>query len=248
MPETLQEFRGRTQGFSQHSLWETEGFTPNRQSLLPKVLDDGSGLLLPFYGSTTVFLLPPAVKQALRRLQDILYTRCGDMLAERLEADSFHITLHDLVSGPDEAALRSLMTQTRIAAVDPLTLCHRELAAPIRMQSTWAFNMNNTSVVLGFEPADEASCRRLMQMYEYMQRAVHLNYPLTPHVTLGYYRPQPCDRDALHRLDDALNQMNRLCRTGDDAARDGARIQVELGPQALVYQEFTDMNNYRIFV
>ena len=32
------------------------------------------------------------------------------------------------------------------------------------------------------------------------------------------------ERDALHRLDDALNQMNRLCRTEDDAAQDGARI------------------------
>lgn len=245
--ETLADFRNRTQGFSQHSLWETEGFTPKYNSLVQKVFDDGSGMLRPFYGNTTVFQLDGETKRTLRRMQDALYARCGDMMAERLEEASFHITLHDLLNGNDWQQLHHAMADVRgrVQAIFPQVLA--QLAQPLRMRSTWAFNMGNTSVVLGFEPADEDSCRRLMTMYDCLQQAVPLTYRLTPHVTLGYYRPAPQDKAHLDSLALALAEINRSHMMDGDPAHDGARLEIGLAKESLVYQEFSDMNSYQTY-
>ena len=87
--ETLNQFRDRTQGFSRDSL-PREGCFETRDSLTVKV--GRSGEFLPFAGNTTVFLLEEEAKDRVEKIQDTLYESCGDMLADPLEKDSFHMT------------------------------------------------------------------------------------------------------------------------------------------------------------
>ena len=101
--------------------------------------------------------------------------------------------------------------------------------APIRMRATWMFNMVNTSIVLGLAPADEDSWCRLDEMYTALESVVPLGYGLTPHITMGYFKPgtyTPYDGDCLRK---ALRSVE---------------LDVELKFENLVYQEFLDMNHY----
>lgn len=193
---------------------------------------DDAGSFRPFAGSTTVFTLPEECLDRLETIQSLLYDRCGDVLARRLEKSSFHITLHDLVSGapsPElEGRIRAIREQA-MAAVRSIA----ESGETVRLHSTRLFNMVNTSMVLGFAPADEESCRRLMAYYEALQGVLHLGYPLTPHVTLGYFRPGMIGEDALSRLRRVVDLVGeREC------------FSVELPVSRLEYQHFSDMGRY----
>lgn len=242
-PETLWQFRERTQGFSQNSLPpEGESFFL-RPSLTAKV--SPSAELRSFYGSTVLFELSAKEKERLAALQEILYHRAAPLFAMPLWPDSFHITLHDLISGPPTDATWARARACRETALRILEEVRQELGTePIPMRSTWCFNLVNTSVVLGFEPADEEACRRLMNAYcafEIEGEPFCLGYGLTPHVTLAYYRPAICDPDdagmrsaeELRPLRDALCEINQK-----------EPMTVYLRPEALCYQLFTDMNHY----
>lgn len=61
-----------------------------------------------------------------------------------------------------------------------------------------------------------------------------LDYPLTPHVTLAYYRPGCIEGDRLARLRRAIREANGQWKP-----------ELELYTMALAYQEFADMNTYR---
>ena len=227
--ETLAAFRRRTDAF----IWD---------SLPPDVLQThgrlgdkvgAEGKLQPFWGSTVVFCLPQPAKAWLARVQAALYAQAGDLLAEPLDPDGFHITLHDLVSGCDRAGVEQDMARLR----GPARQCVRELVSRgevIRLRPTAVFSMVSTSVVLGFEPSEETSCRRLMEYYEQMQQVHALDYPLTPHVTLAYYRPGCIEGDRLARLRRAIREANGQWKP-----------ELELYTMALAYQEFADMNTYR---
>lgn len=97
---------------------------------------------------------------------------------------------------------------------------------------TWVFNMVNTSVVIGFEPAEEADCRRIMSMYEELQQAVRLDYPLTPHITAAYYKPGKYGHSEIERLAGVCDMLS------------GEQFVIQLRIENLVYQEFADMNQY----
>lgn len=73
-----------------------------------------------------------------------------------------------------------------------------------------------------------------MGYYEQMQQVHALDYPLTPHVTLAYYRPGCIEGDRLARLRRAIREANGQWKP-----------ELELYTMALAYQEFADMNTYR---
>ena len=120
-------------------------FTTN-PTLRKKVDEEGN--LLPFVGNTVVFLLDDDTKESLRQLQEELYRAAPDMLAKPLQMSTFHMTLHDLANGTlDQPGLVEYMnyTQERVSQILP----GWKAAAPLRMRTTWLFNMVNTSIVLG---------------------------------------------------------------------------------------------------
>ena len=230
MPETLREFHQRVDGFMLDSL-PREGGLVTREPLREKVGPDGR--MLPFFGNTMIYDLPDAVKVQISRMQVLLHHLCGPCLAEPLSPATLHLTLHDLLNGVDESALRDGVAATGAQAEALLADMRREIAPPVQLRSVAAFNMVNGSVALGFAPETEADCARIMALHARFQQVVALSYPLTPHVTLAYYRPGRYGRDMVDALAEALRQINAL-----------PPVRLSLSAEMLHYRRFSDMNHY----
>ena len=227
--ENLQEFHARVDGFQRDSLPHESPLT-TKPLLVEKVAAEGR--LLPFFGNTMIFDLPQDVQLTIARMQLLLHHRCGSMLAEPLAPHMLHMTLHDLLNGVDKAALAEPVRRTGEAAKAILARQRGE-DRPIRLTSALAFNMTCGSVALGFAPDTEADCAVLMGMHADYQAVVALDYPLTPHVTLAYFRPGTYGPEAVTRLAEALRAINAL---------EKVRITVDAG--CLHYYTFEDMNTY----
>ncbi|MCI5900273.1 MAG: hypothetical protein MRZ69_08005 [Lachnospiraceae bacterium] len=160
---------------------------------------------------------------------------CAEMLAEPLVCDTFHITLHDLANGMRSQELQEKIENSEYHAKQLLGEIKAEDSHRIKLRSTFLFNMMNTSVVLGFAPAEEESCYRLMSLYERFQSVINLSYPLTPHITMAYYKPGRYGTAQLDRLREVIRYVDEL-----------GRIELELNAENLAYQCFTDMNHYVI--
>ena len=228
--ENLHEFHARVDGFQRDSL-PHDGPLTTKPLLVEKVAPDGG--LLPFFGNTMIFDLPVETQLEIARMQLLLHHRCGFMLAQPLAPATLHMTLHDLLNGVDAAALAEPVRRTGEAAK---AILHRPRAAPqppIRLTSTLAFNMTNGSVALGFAPDAEADCTALMSMHADYQAVVALDYPLTPHVTLAYFRPGSYAPEAVTALAEALAAINAL-----------PRVHIAVAAGCLHYYTFEDMNTY----
>ena len=228
--ENLHEFHARVDGFQRDSL-PHDGPLTTKPLLVEKVAPDGG--LLPFFGNTMIFDLPVETQLEIARMQLLLHHRCGWMLAQPLAPETLHMTLHDLLNGVDAAALAEPVRRTGEAAK---AILHRQRAAqqpPIRLTSTLAFNMTNGSVALGFAPDAEADCTALMALHRDYQSVVALDYLLTPHVTLAYFRPGSYAPEAVTALAEALAAINAL-----------PRVHIAVDAGCLHYYTFEDMNTY----
>lgn len=189
---------------------------------------DEEGKLLPFVGNTVVFLLEDESKEDLYRMQEMLYQAAPDMLAQPLQRSTFHMTLHDLAnSQPEESGLYDYMKYTQEQAVQILSQWKND--RPLRMKTTWLFNMVNTSIVLGLSPADDETWKQLDDMYMQLESVVPLGYALTPHITMAYFRPGVYTEEQVQRLSGALRKVE---------------LEFTLSMEQLVFQNFTDMNHY----
>ena len=141
MLENLNAFRQRT-AFVWDSLPREGGFETNPR-LAEKVGPDGK--LRPFFGDTVIFDLDAADKDWLREIQLRLCGLCGGMLAEPLDPESFHITLHDLNSAPRRGDIAEAMARAEVSAKELLSEIPE---GEIHVRPTAAFSMVNTSVVL----------------------------------------------------------------------------------------------------
>lgn len=207
------------------SLPEAGDFSTN-PNLTKKVNPEGQ--FLPFFGNTVVFDLDSKAKEHLHSLQDELYRNSGWMLSRKLDPSTFHMTLHDLVNGPElTEELKAEMTEAE-AKVNHLLTQWRYLP-PLHMKTTWLFNMVNTSIVLGLVPADEESWHRLDEMYTALESVVHLGYALTPHITMAYFKPGIWSQYDMNYLRQALHSVE---------------LGLELRVEDLLYQVFQDMNHY----
>lgn len=228
--ESLQDFLNRINSFNQNSLPKDCDMQTNT-NLLKKV--DTNGKLLNYSGNTIVFYLPEDVKEKIYLIQQKLYDICGDILAEQLTKDSFHITLHDLLNG-----IPSENLQQEILKIQPLAIKILDNKTDIiRMKSNFLFNMVNTSMVLGFEPVDNDSHKTLMRYYQDFQNVVNLDYSLTPHVTIAYFKPQIINKNQVENLQIVI-----------DWVKAQKSIYFDLSGSMLKYQTFTNMNNYKTVI
>lgn len=236
MIETLEQFKNRVYEFEYNSVFPDElGRFKTNDSLNRKVAADGS--ILPYIGNTIVFILNEDSKQTelLKKrilwIQEMLYTGCNKMLAEQLSANTLHMTLHDLKNGlPGQLSMEEIQAVGRRAKKE-LEELKRE-SWTIKLQTTCVFNMVNTSVVLGLEPCTDDDCRRLMELYEKLECIVPLGYPMTPHITLAYYKPGIYCSDDRKKLEYAFHGLSE------------EKITAEFTSEDLLYQEFQDMNHY----
>lgn len=230
MYETLSAFHNRVDGF-QHDSLPHDGWFVTKPLLTEKVGPGGE--LLPFFGNTMIFDLPEAQQLAITRMQLLLHHRCSPFLAHPLTPGTLHLTLHDLLNGTDRAALAEGVTRTGQQAKELLDRLRAESLPPLHLTSTAAFNMVNGSVALGFAPDTEEDCALIMEMHARFQDVVPLNYALTPHVTLAYYKPGSYGAGMIDALAGALEEINSL-----------PPVHLTLTAEALHYYLFEDMNTY----
>lgn len=227
--ETLHEFHARVDGF-QHDSLPHDGWLTTKPLLVEKV--DPDGTLRPFFGNTMIFDLPLETQLQITRMQVMLHHRCGWMLAQPLAPSTLHMTLHDLLNGVDEAVLAEPVCRTgeqARAVLTELRGCHKRIC----LTSTVAFNMTGGSICLGFAPDTEEDCAVLMGMHARFQDVVALDYPLTPHVTLAYFKPGTYGPEEVAQLAGALQEINAL-----------PEVHISLCANDLHYYRFTDMNTY----
>lgn len=228
MQETLQQYRKRTEfmwdSLAQHGGLHTSG------GLTAKVAPDGR--FKPFYGDTVIFSLPQSMLHWLEDIQNALYAACGECLAERIAAETFHVTLHDLCNQAEK--MPDGVARNRQEALRAIAEARKLCPHSIAIRSNCMFSMVGTSIVMGFEPATEQDCALLMAMYERFQQIVPLPYPLTLHVTLAYYRPGEYDDDMLFRLRDTMQRIGR------------EQHEWPLEMQGLHYATFESMVRYHI--
>ena len=211
---------------------------------------DAGGCFRFFPGSTTVFRLDGRTLHVLSLMQDALHQRLteSDLLAEPLPEDSFHLTLHDLVSPEmhrsepvwaDEA--RTTCSPAYLAEVESSLAQARELAADlrrehpggvIRLSADRVVPLVSKSVALLMRPETEEDFALLMALYDRFEPLMPLPWRFTPHITLAYFRPGQLRGDLLR---DAFAPLQ------PDPA---SRLRLELPVSALTAQRFQDMKTY----
>jgi len=230
MAETLQEYISRTV-FMWKSLPESGGFQTS-ESLLKKI--DADGRFKPFYGDTAIFGLPNHEIARLGQLQNALYGSLGDVLAEKIPPEMFHLTLHDLLNSPLGMPAESEGVMRRVQSL--FVEIPDDFPKEIHLRSVCLFSMVNTSIVMGYEPAEEADCETLMRLYDWFQQIVPLAYPLTLHVTLAYFKPGCYDEQTLCSLRNFF----------EEHGRDAHPLTLKLSD--LAYARFADMRDYERYM
>lgn len=218
--ETLAEYRERTQ----FMVWKADGeaFFPHPQ-VSQKVAGDGS--YKPFWGDTMLFWLDETTISTLTNIQQQLYDN-GLVLAKPLNPQQFHMTLHDLdhTMGCDRR-----WNATREAAEAILSDLKN---ADVTLEPVRVFPMMNISIVVGYIPASEEDCCKLMEWHRAFDSMFSYGQP-TFHVTLAYFQPMPFGRMEMKRLEHALKTANAMPLPRLQSTKDN-----------LVYQRFLNMDEY----
>lgn len=206
-----------------------------------KVNPDGSYAYFP--GSTVTFRMKKKDLKLAQLMQQTLHRQLEgtNMLAHPLPASTLHMTLHDLLS-PESSAYglcdrqkyEAEMAESIDKAADIVAQIQRDFAGRrLVMVADRIVNMVSKSLVLMLRPQTEVDFELLLEMYRRFDEIVRLPYPLTPHITLAYFRPGMLDGERL------------------GAAVDSAQISpvnapvFEFEPEALTAQVFRNMQSYQ---
>lgn len=230
--ETLEEFKNRVYGFESNSIYLNDFGSFNTAGGLCKKVDE-NGKMKKFIGNTTVFLLNDnnGFKDRVIYFQQVLYTMCHRMLSEKLRENTLHMTLHDLMNGLPEEVSQEDMKKLGDKIQNILSDL-RKKPFKINLQSTWAFNMVNTSIVLGLKPCTQRDWDILTDIYRKVDEVYSLSYPFTPHVTLAYFKPGSYSGSEVEKLRYTIECLSE------------EKLSVTFTEKDLVYQIFEDMNSY----
>ncbi len=232
--ESLEEFKNRVYPFSENSIYSIDKLITH-ENLAKKV--DENGKMKKFIGNTTVFMLDEKGNDNIKKIQDVLYKYCDNMLAEKLHTSTFHMTLHDLENGePHETGINEIIESSCEKAREKLEEIKSLNLDLINMKSTWTFKMMDTSIVLGLEPCSEIDCYNLKWLNNEFQKIKYLPYPQTPHITLAYFKTGIYGVEDVINLKNAFEEINSL-----------EKLFFTFDPNKLLHQKFDDMNNYYIY-
>ena len=226
--ENYNEFLSRIGEFQLPDIDLGKNYFKGRPSLADKIGEDNK--LRDFYGDTVVFELDEATKSIIGDMVDEIYSSAGACFSERLRTDTLHMTLHDLSNSPSYEAIKGEMAENQ-AKIQGIT--EKFGSSTIRMKSSFIFNMVNTSLVMGLVPVNGDEHEKLMTLYDLVDEIKRAEYPLTPHITLGYYNVHGFENAAAKRLENIVERLNRR-----------EQIEIVLDTKRLYYQKFTSMNSY----
>lgn len=217
--ETREQFQTRINRFVWNSL-PTEGELWVNDAVRRKYAN--CGVPKEFYGNTVVFPLENETSLAKKMIDFVAEIQDGlneiretykdnqkeAYLADPLDKESYHITLHDLVSYADYQMAKGRIAYTEERALYILNKLKKMDIPPIKMEPVSLYNMNGTSLVLGFQAVSEEDHDNLMMLYEMFQPVVPLEYALTPHVTLSYFRYGKHKVEKLEPLQRLIEKVN----------------------------------------
>ena len=227
--EDYQEFLDRINSYRTPELFDTQKCFVPAEGVAEKVNRDGT--FRQFYGDTVVFKINPSEQEYASRIAKGLYNNFSDCFAERIDAETYHVTLHDLVSGIDLSQIAVQMFKNELAIKDAFK-AYKFSHNPIKMKSAYLLNMVNTSIVLVLIPISEADYEALMQLKRTFQIISPLSYPLTPHITLAYFGRSEIDKD----------KVVALSRLAAELYNEPLRFSLHI--DNLFYQKFVNMNHY----
>lgn len=230
--------------YEQRTAWKYAPIGGNfhtAEGLARKVRPDGS--YAPFSGTTVAFRLGKQELRVIQLMQQLLEHALegADMLASPLPASTLHMTLHDLIS-PENCASdpenrvqydrereESLKQAADIAAQISRDFAGRKIV----MVADRIVNMVSKSLVLMLRPRTEEDFEWLLEMYRRFDSVAVLPYPLTPHITLAYFKPGMLDGAALGRAVEFAQ-----------ISPEAEPVIFTFPPEALTAQAFRDMRNY----
>lgn len=226
--ESFKEFKDRINAFETREIDLGREYFNVNHSLVHKV--GKNNRFKPFFGDTVVFDLGNSVKAQLSAIEDELYGYASACFCERLDAETFHVTLHDLCNSEHLRNISEDLFYNELNVISKISEA-RNSSDRITFRSKFIFNMVNTSLVMGLYPSDEGSYERLMALYSLFDNIKKLDYPFTPHITLAYYNVNGFDARAAVKLKSVVERLN-------------SSLEMEFRPEKLVYQKFTSMNDY----
>ena len=227
--ETFQEFSNRIKTLTPHLTLGTPGeFFPSK-NIDKKVNDNHT--FKPYFGDTIVFNLSEEKRNDIESIAKFLYKDFHEYFAEKINPETYHVTLHDLCSGNDLGSIAEKIFHNELKIKNLLKGCQYS-HHNIEMQSTSVFNMVGTSIVLGFVPKNETEYMKLKDLKHMFHNIHPLNYPFTPHVTLAYFNKKTISREKKAALYKLLLELSSTV------------VTLSLSMDNLFYQKFTSMNHY----
>jgi len=228
--EAYQEFLSRISSYHEHALFDIQKcFIPDEQRIVKKVNHDGS--FRSFFGDTVVFRINQKEQKQVEHIAKSLYKNFGDCFAEQIDAETYHVTLHDLASGNDLSQIAVRMFENELAIKDAFGR-YNFPQNPIKMKSTYLLNMVNTSIALVLIPNREADYQALMELKRVFQVISPLDYPFTPHITLAYFGRAGIDQNKIAALSTLVTELY------------SEPTYFSLHIDDLFYQKFISMNQY----
>lgn len=228
--ETYSEFLERINSFEKKQMCLGDKHFDCNPSMSHKV--DKNNTFKSFYGDTVVFELDDSVKAKLAEYTNLLHGNTPQCFCERLVANTFHVTLHDLSNSTVLRDIGEDVFNNELKIIEKKSELQKHKNVKIKMKSNYIFNMVSTSLCLGLFPADDAEYQKLMELYYIFDDIKNLGYPLTPHITLSYYNINGFDTKSARILESTVNELNKN------------QFELELNINKLYYQKFTNMNNY----
>ncbi|MCR1950456.1 hypothetical protein NSA50_05170 [Clostridium sp. DSM 100503] len=230
--ESFIEFKNRIYSFEKISILDNLQELVVNSGVADKVNFDGS--IKDFYGDTVVFELSENEKKLISMLQDILYSNCNKYLSERLPIATLHMTLHDLNNNSNYKVIEDTIIKNRNKMNNIFhRLSNINQQEAIKMKKSYVFNLVNTSIVLGLEPIDDDNYNRLIYLYNKFEEVKKLDYPLTPHITLAYFRNKDIDYVGIEILKRTIEEMNKY------------KLEINLELKNLSYKYFYSMIEYK---
>lgn len=241
--ESLEEYQKRSEQYMKNSM--PDGFDLWVSGSVKKKVNR-EGHYKAFYGSRVVFSLKKEICEELDVLQQKLntirkvyqYNQRDIYIADAIEKEKYHITLHDFYSGTDEDMIKASVRENERNIHYILKQIQKMNDSVIKVEPVGLYNMNNEKIVLGFQAASETDQEKLMMLYEVFQTIVELE-DYTPQVTLCYFYPGKHKETKVAPLKNLIYTVNKRIRELKAAGED---MILELDIKDLVYQYYTDLN------
>ena len=142
------------------------------------------------------------------------------------------MTLHDLSNSTSKSKIKKEVKANFIKLKEVI----KETPIPdqkIKMKTNFITDFGHVNLVLALCPVNEEEYKKLMNIRSTIDRIKKLDYEYTPHVTLAYFNSKGFGADSVKKLVKVVRNINKE-----------ESFDVILDTKQLIYQTFSDMNNY----